>query len=209
MAIDPTASGAPSSAHVPLPVAGELARLTRGASFTLAVPESRDGSLSSTSPRPPQSARSASPAEPHSPIRSTSSGRADPDRWDGMLNRLGAKHNVPPLFLKAVMLIESGGDPNAVGDNGHSVGLFQLHDRGYGHGMGDSRFDPEVNAERAARGLAESWQRAKRSGYTGEEMVRAAYDHTFNPGGGFAFQGDKLVSTYNRLLREQGLDALQ
>jgi hypothetical protein len=123
-----------------------------------------------------------------------------------MLNRLGAKYNVPPLFLKAVMLIESGGDPGAVGDSGHSVGLFQLHDMGYGHGMGDARFDPETNAARAARGLAESWHDVTgRQGLTGEYAVRAAYDHSFNPGGGFKYQGDALVRTYNGLLEAQGL----
>ncbi len=137
------------------------------------------------------------------PIRSTGAG--DPDRWDGLLNRLGAKYNVPPLFLKAVMLAESGGDPNAIGDNGHSVGLFQLHDQGYGYGMGDLRFDPEANAERAARGLAESWHVVTRQGYTGEERLRAAYDHSFNPGGGWAYQGDSVVRHYRALLAAQGL----
>lgn len=122
-----------------------------------------------------------------------------------MLNRLGQKHNVPPLFLKAVMLIESGGRPDAVGDGGHSVGLFQLHDQGYGHGMGDSRFDPEANADRAARGLAEAWQAGERAGFTGEHAVRAAYNYSFNPGGGWAYQGDALVGAYNQLRAEQGL----
>ncbi|MDZ7728571.1 MAG: transglycosylase SLT domain-containing protein [Dehalococcoidia bacterium] len=121
-----------------------------------------------------------------------------------MLNRLGKKHNVPPLFLKAVMIGESGGDPSAIGDNGHSVGLFQLHDQGYGHGMGDTRFDPEVNAGRAVRGLAEAWHAGERAGYEGEYAVRAAYDYSFNPGGGFAYQGDAIVRIYNDLLAEHG-----
>ena len=30
---------------------------------------------------------------------------------------------------------ESGLNPDAVGDSGHSVGVFQLHDQGGGHGM--------------------------------------------------------------------------
>jgi len=125
-----------------------------------------------------------------------------------MLNRIGQKYNVPPLFLKAVMLSESGGRPDAVGDSGHSVGLFQLHDQGYGHGMGDARFDPEINADRGARGLAEAWHAGVRAGYTGEYAVRAAYDYSFNPGGGFAYQGDSVVRSYNQLLTEQGLPPL-
>ncbi|MGE5595916.1 MAG: transglycosylase SLT domain-containing protein, partial [Hyphomicrobiales bacterium] len=130
------------------------------------------------------------------------------DRWDSLLNRLGQKYNVPPMFLKAVMLSESGGNPDAIGDNGHSVGLFQLHDQGYGAGMGDLRFDPEANADRAARGLAEAWHAVERAGYTGEYAVRAAYDYSFNPGGGFAYQGDSVVRNYNQLLAEQGLPPL-
>jgi soluble lytic murein transglycosylase-like protein len=125
-----------------------------------------------------------------------------------MLNQLGQKYNVPPLFLKAVMLSESGGRSDAIGDNGHSVGLFQLHDQGYGAGMGDARFDPEANADRGARGLAEAWHAGQKSGYSGEYAVRAAYDYSFNPGGGFAYQGDSVVKHYNQLLSAQGMPAL-
>lgn len=144
---------------------------------------------------------------PHTAIQSNAS--ADPDQWDGMLNRIGNKYKVPPLFLKAVMLSESGGRPDAVGDSGHSVGLFQLHDQGYGAGMGDARFDPEINAERGARGLAEAWHAGEKAGFAGEHAVRAAYNYSFNPGGGWAYQGDSVVRHYNQLLAEQGLPPLQ
>jgi hypothetical protein len=30
------------------------------------------------------------------------------------------------LLIEAVIVVESGGDPNAVGDNGHSVGILQI-----------------------------------------------------------------------------------
>ena len=118
------------------------------------------------------------------------------------------KYNVPPLFLKSVMLSESGGQPDAVGDQGHSVGLFQLNDNGYGAGMGDSRYDPQTNADRAAQGLAEAWHAGQNAGYTGEYAVRAAYDYSFNPGGGWAYQGDSVVRNYNQLLANQGQPAL-
>ncbi|MEO6044157.1 MAG: transglycosylase SLT domain-containing protein, partial [Tepidiformaceae bacterium] len=115
---------------------------------------------------------------------------------------------VPPLFLKAVMLSESGGRPDAVGDSGHSVGLFQLHDQGYGAGMGDTRYDPETNADRGARGLAEAWHAGDKAGFSGENAVRAAYNYSFNPGGGWAYQGDSVVRHYNQLLAEQGVPHL-
>lgn len=216
MAIDPAARGAVSAAHVSLTEAGEIARsrgasaLTSGggssafqvpSSTTLARSSARASAASNSSARSTQAAHRS--VTPHTPVASNSD--ADPDQWDGMLNRLGQKYNVPPLFLKSVMLIESGGRPDAVGDSGHSVGLFQLHDQGYGAGMGDSRFDAEANADRAARGLAEAWHAGERAGYTGEEAVRAAYNYSFNPGGGWAYQGDALVATYNQLRSEQGL----
>ncbi len=215
MAIDPTAAGTPSGAHVSLHEAGQLARSRgpigdrSGSQPGFSVPSADAGPIRNAS-RPQAQAASARAgartAAPHTPISSNTP--ADPDQWDGMLNRLGQKYNVPPLFLKAVMLIESGGRPDAVGDGGHSVGLYQLHDQGYGHGMGDLRFDPEANADRAARGLSEAWHAGERAGYTGEYAVRAAYDYSFNPGGGFAYQGDALVRTYNQLLAEQGLAGL-
>ena len=65
--------------------------------------------------------------------------------------------------------------------------------------MGDSRFDPEVNADRGVRGLAEAWRAGERAGYTGEYAIRAAYDYSFNPGGGWAHQGDAVVRAYNGL----------
>lgn len=49
---------------------------------------------------------------------------------------------------------ESGLNPRAVGDNGDSVGLFQLNIRGLGAGMTtEARMDPRVNTEVIARAL--------------------------------------------------------
>jgi|GEM_PF-1224969 len=212
MAIDPTAHGAVSGAHVSLHEAGQIARARSAAGGAAGGPAFEMPSSVSlpaarrTGGRSTPATAGSREAIPHTPVQS--SGTADPDRWDAMLNRLGQKYNVPPMFLKAVMLIESGGRADAVGDGGHSVGLFQLHDMGYGHGMGDLRFDPEANAERAARGLAEAWHAGERAGFTGEFALRAAYDYSFNPGGGFAYQGDALVRKFNELRAEQGLPPL-
>lgn len=211
MALDPLASGVPSAAHVSLTEAGVLARqlrasnASRGSAFTLPETTTATAATRSTVVRK-RADSSVTGATPHTAVRS--SGSAHPDRWDETLNRLGRRYNVPPLFLKAVMLAESGGQPDAVGDSGHSVGLFQLHDQGYGAGMGDARYDPEVNADRAARGLAEAWHAGERAGLSGERAVRAAYDYSFNPGGGWAYQGDSVVRYYNQLLGNQGLPAL-
>ena len=207
MGIDPLAHGVPSAAHVSLHEAAHIARNRGAPAFEQTVLESRPPERSTARPEAPQAAPEARAAEPHTPV--VSSGPADADRWDGLLQRLGQKHNVPWLFFKAVMLSESGGRPDAVGDSGHSVGLFQLHDQGYGHGMGDSRFDPETNAETGTAGLAASWHKVTRTGLTGEELVRATYDDTFNPGGGWAYQGDAVVRHYNALLGAEGLPPLR
>jgi len=207
--IEPAGAGGTHIAgHVSLHVAGALARGSdRPGGFTVASNERLSAGAPPRAVRFTRAAAEASAAyQPHTPVRS--SGTAQPDQWDPMLNRLGVKYNVPPLFLKAVMLSESGGNPDAVGDSGHSVGLFQLHDRGYGYEMGDARFDPETNADRATQGLAEAWHAGQRAGYSGEYAVRAAYDYSFNPGGGFAYQGDSVVRHYNQLLSEQGLPLL-
>ena len=42
-------------------------------------------------------------------------------------------------------------------------------------------------------------------GLRGEQAVGAAYNYSFNPGGGWAYQGDALVSTHKQLRSEQGL----
>jgi soluble lytic murein transglycosylase-like protein len=213
MAIDPAASGKPSAAHVSLQEAGAAARGARApqaaldpASLVSAPGPRQDASAQRTAARKTQAASQSRSVTPHTAIQSNS--QANPDQWDGLLNRIGQKYNVPPLFLKAVMLSESGGRPDAIGDSGHSVGLFQLHDHGYGAGMGDARFEPATNADRAARGLAEAWHAGERAGFSGEQAVRAAYNYSFNPGGGWAYQGDSVVRNYNQLLAEQGMPAL-
>jgi soluble lytic murein transglycosylase-like protein len=213
MSIDPAAAGRSSEAHVSLFEAGLIARgqgtasASKPAPFRMPSTAAKTGSSSAARPAAARASTTARTSvsrsfSPHTAIESHST--ADPDQWDGMLNRIGNKYNVPPLFLKAVMLSESGGRPDAVGDSGHSVGLFQLHDHGYGAGMGDSRFDPEVNADRGARGLAEAWNAGEKAGFRGEQAVRAAYDYSFNPGGGWAYQGDSVVQHMNQLLAEQG-----
>ena len=113
-----------------------------------------------------------------------------------LLNQLAQTYQVPSAFLGAVMMAESGGDPSAVGDEGKAMGLFQLHEDGMGAGLGDMRLDPELNAAIGARGLATGWHEGVRQGLDGEDLVRFAYDYRFNPGGGFAWQGDRVYSYF-------------
>lgn len=69
-----------------------------------------------------------------------------------------AKRNGESPAMAAAMVVnayaESALDPNAVGDGGNSVGLFQLHARGGGRGMTvEQRKDPTANTERILQEL--------------------------------------------------------
>lgn len=88
---------------------------------------------------------------------------------------------VDPTLAVAMMLVESGGDNRAVGDNGTSFGLFQLHDGGMLTSAGltpQQAFDPRTNAEVSLGSLAEV---VKRMGNTGE--AAAASQRPADPAG--------------------------
>ncbi len=70
---------------------------------------------------------------------------------------IAKKYGVDPVTAVADMLVESGGNNKAIGDNGHSVGLFQLNDQGEGIGMSVAeRQDPTRNAEIALSHFAKA-----------------------------------------------------
>lgn len=65
-------------------------------------------------------------------------------------------HGIPHPLALAMADLESAGtfDPAIQGDGGHSVGLYQLHDRGLGAGLGRLRELPALNADIALSHLA-------------------------------------------------------
>lgn len=72
-----------------------------------------------------------------------------------LVTQVAQSLGVDPKLAVAIMLQESGGNPDAIGDNGHSVGLFQLNDQGEGAGMTvQAREDPATNATIALREVA-------------------------------------------------------
>lgn len=113
-----------------------------------------------------------------------------------ILREPAARHGAPFAFVAAVMMAESGGDPFAVGDNGSSVGLFQLHEAGLGAAVPQLREDPSVSAGIAAGALAEGWNEGVRRGLSGDALVRFAYGYIYNPGGEYQLQGDKIAAYY-------------
>jgi hypothetical protein len=77
------------------------------------------------------------------------------------------QYNVPLLLISAIIEVESAWNPNALGDNGTSYGLFQLHIGGQadqaikdGHKPSDL-FDPALNAKYAMPSIAQAWNNLK------------------------------------------------
>lgn len=69
-----------------------------------------------------------------------------PTAYKPLVERLCAEWGADVAIIAGMVDKESGWNPDAVGDNGHSIGLLQLHDAGLGYGLSaDLRRDPETN----------------------------------------------------------------
>lgn len=66
-------------------------------------------------------------------------------------------YGISPKLVKAIIEVESGGDANAVGDNGNSLGLMQIQPRYHAQRLkeGESLLDPKVNVRVGCEILAE------------------------------------------------------
>lgn len=76
-------------------------------------------------------------------------------------------------IMHAIALAESGGNPNAVGDNGQSIGLYQNRMK-FGRGGNYSKeqlLDPEFNTKLAAQELVKYYDQAISKGLTGRQAT--------------------------------------
>ena len=103
--------------------------------------------------------------------------------------QLGATTDPFPRTLKAILLVESGGDPNAVGDGGRAIGPYQIHRAywsdatrllGVSWPYSDAR-DP-LKAAAAVRAYTEHYARHYRKPWTAETIARI---HVGGPRGPF------------------------
>lgn len=66
-----------------------------------------------------------------------------------MIDDIAARSGVDPNIVKAIIQEESGGNPNAIGDNGESIGLMQIQPKHHQKRMEElgivSLFDPQEN----------------------------------------------------------------
>lgn len=71
--------------------------------------------------------------------------------------RYGKQYGISPKLLKAIAKVESGEQPSMVGDDGESVGLFQIQPKWHAQRLkeGESLLDPDVNARIACEILTE------------------------------------------------------
>ena len=66
-------------------------------------------------------------------------------------------YGISPKLVKAIIEVESGGNANAVGDNGNSLGLMQIQPRYHAQRLkeGESLLDPKVNVRVGCEILSE------------------------------------------------------
>lgn len=66
-------------------------------------------------------------------------------------------YGISPQLVKAIIEVESGGDANAVGDDGNSLGLMQIQPRYHAQRLkeGESLLDPKVNVRAGCEILSE------------------------------------------------------
>ncbi|GIW05577.1 MAG: hypothetical protein KatS3mg060_0382 [Dehalococcoidia bacterium] len=117
------------------------------------------------------------PAESLAPLRAAvRGGRKEevviPEEIRERIARLCDAYDVDPYVITAMCWIESGFRPDAIGDDGHSVGLLQLHDEGLGFGLSvEERKDPERNLEIGIRA-----HRSYRNEFGSVEVAIAAHN---------------------------------
>lgn len=83
------------------------------------------------------------------------------------INPLAQQQGVPSWLWEDVASVESGFNPQAVGDNGTSWGIFQLHqggqaDAAFAQGYSVANlYNPATNAQFALPAIASAWNRLK------------------------------------------------
>ena len=73
------------------------------------------------------------------------------------IDRTAEAYKLDPKVVKAIIKVESGGDENAIGDNGNSIGLMQVQPRFNAQRLkeGESLLNPQVNVRVGCELLSE------------------------------------------------------
>ena len=92
--------------------------------------------------------------------------------WKQEAERYGQAYGVPAEFILALILAESGGNKDIVGDSGHSIGLFQLHDKGVGYGYTvEERQDPALQFKLMMPRIKAAYEQGVAMGLSGRDLA--------------------------------------
>lgn len=90
-----------------------------------------------------------------------------PQNIYGPVEAVAVQYGIPASLWEDIAYVESGYNPSAVGDNGTSFGLFQLHIGGQLPAQYNSNpsavYDPTLNAQIAMPSIAKAWNNLKGS----------------------------------------------
>ena len=129
-------------------------------------------------------------------------------QWTQLAQQYSQQTGVPAEIFLAAIQAESGGNPLASGDGGHSIGLFQLHDRGAGYGLSvTQRQDPLVQFQVMASRFQATYREALSRGFSGVNLAIETIANAERPAGynvpGSAAR-NRYSQTYNQVLSALG-----
>ena len=83
--------------------------------------------------------------------------QAETPKQKDYIEETAESYGISPKLVKAIIKVESGGNANAVGDNGNSLGLMQIQPRYHAQRLkeGESLLDPRVNVRIGCEILSE------------------------------------------------------
>jgi hypothetical protein len=109
------------------------------------------------------------------------------------------------LGVLATIYCESGGNPKAVGDAGHSIGLLQMHDQGSGAGMSVAERENPDTQFRHARQIMVAletelyWSRVENRPFNPGKAIQSVQRSIDSAGTAY-------TQAYHLLRREAGLE---
>lgn len=113
------------------------------------------------------------------------------------------KYGVPYWIANDISLKESGGNPFAVGDNGSSFGLFQLHRGGQAGNLPTAAlFNPQTNADIGVKNLSGAYNAGVKQGLTGFNLLAYTANNSGHPGNGGVAWTQKAEPSYDAGLQK-------
>lgn len=83
--------------------------------------------------------------------------QAETPKQKDYIEETAESYGISPKLIKAIIEVESGGNANAIGDDGNSLGLMQIQPRYHSQRLkeGESLLDPKVNVRVGCEILSE------------------------------------------------------